>query len=148
MQTLILAVSRPALAYVKAGVSFYEKRMRPLGQMELRYLKAVSEPELSSALLRASEGCLRIAMDERGKNLSTRELEQFWRDRQLHAVAKRVAFIIGPADGLTPQLRDACDHVFSLGRHTMQHELALLVLMEQLYRLHTLLANSPYHRGE
>jgi 23S rRNA (pseudouridine1915-N3)-methyltransferase len=57
-----------------------------------------------------------------------------------------VAFLIGAADGHTPALRDACDHVLCLGKHTMQHELALVVLLEQIYRVHTLLAGSPYHR--
>ncbi len=146
MQTLILAVSKPSLAYVKTGVSFFEKRIRPLGQVELRFIKDAPYPELSHTLLRVSEGCLRIAMDERGKNLSTCELEQLWRHWQLHATTKCVAFVIGPPNGLSPQLRDSCDLILSLGRHTMQHELALLVLLEQIYRIHTLLANSPYHK--
>ena len=96
-------------------------------------------------LLEASRGCLRLAMDERGANWSTREWESHFRSWQLRAV-KRVALLIGAADGHTPELREACDAVISLGRHTMQHELALVVLLEQVYRVHTLLAGSPYHR--
>ncbi len=145
MQTLILAVNRPALAYVKAGVAFYEERLRPLGKVEIRYVKDGSANEVSDAMLRASTGCLRIAMDERGKNWSTRELEGQWRTWQMDAV-KRVAFLIGPANGHTEKLRNACEMTLSLGRHTMQHELALLVLLEQVYRIHTLLAGAPYHR--
>ncbi len=145
MQTLILAVNRPALAYARAGVAFYEERLRPLGKVEVRYVKEGNADETAAAMLRASEGCLRIAMDERGRNLSTRELEAQWREWQMRAV-KRVAFLIGSADGHTEQLRAACDQTLSLGRHTMQHELALVALLEQVYRIHTLLAGAPYHR--
>ena len=108
-------------------------------------MKAGSSEEVSARLLEASKGCLRIAMDERGENWTSRELEKRAKTWQMRAV-KHVAFLIGAADGHTQALRDASDHVLSLGRHTMQHELALVVLLEQIYRLHTMLAGSPYHR--
>ena len=145
MEILILAAAKPSIAYAREGVQFFEQRLRPLGRVELRYVKAGSSEEVSRRLLEASRGCLRLAMDERGANWSTREWESHFRCWQLRAV-KRVALLIGAADGHTPELREACDAVISLGRHTMQHELALVVLLEQVYRVHTLLAGSPYHR--
>lgn len=145
MQTLIIAVSKPTLTYARAGVALYEERLRALGKVEVKYVKEGSAEEVAESMLRASEGCLRIALDERGENLSTRELEIRWREWQMRAV-KRVAFLVGPADGHAESLRAACDRTLSLGRHTMQHELALVVLLEQVYRIHTLLAGSPYHR--
>lgn len=145
MDFLILAAAKPAIDYARRGVQFFEERLRPLGKVEIRYVKAGSSQEVSARLLEASKGCLRIAMDERGENWSSRELEKRARVWQMQAV-KHVAFLIGAADGHTQELRSACDHVLSLGRHTMQHELALVVLLEQIYRLHTMLAGSPYHR--
>lgn len=145
MEMFVLASGKPALPYAKAGVDFYMERLRPLGRVSLRYVKAGSAADVSRRLLEASEGCLRIALDERGDNWTTRELERHARLWQLSAV-RRVAFLIGAADGHTPALRESCDYVLCLGRHTMQHELALLVLLEQIYRLHALLAGSPYHR--
>jgi 23S rRNA (pseudouridine1915-N3)-methyltransferase len=59
---------------------------------------------------------------------------------------KRVALLIGGADGHSPVLRGAADHVLSLSAFTLQHELALVVLLEQIYRVHTLLKGEPYHR--
>ncbi len=59
---------------------------------------------------------------------------------------KTVAFLIGAADGHTQELRDTCDMVLSLSTLTMQHELALIVLLEQLYRLACIKSGSPYHR--
>ena len=145
MDVLILAAAKPALSYARAGVEFYCDRLRPLGHVELRYVKDGGRDEVSARLLKASEGCLRIALDERGQNLTTRQLEKQWRDWQLHSV-KRVAFLIGAADGHTDALRGACERVLCLGKHTMQHELALVVLLEQIYRIHTLISGSPYHR--
>ena len=145
MDIQVLAAAKPTLSYARAGVEFYCERLKPLGRVELRYVKDGGREEVSARLLKASEGCLRIALDERGRNLSTRQLERQWREWQLRSV-KRVAFLIGAADGHTEALRTACEHVISLGQHTMQHELALLVLLEQIYRIHTLLAGSPYHR--
>lgn len=145
MDFIVLAAAKPSLAYARMGVEFFQERLKPLGKVEVRYVRAGSSEEVSARLLEASKGCLRIAMDERGENWTTREFERRAKDWQMHAV-KHVAFLIGAADGHTPALRDACDHVLCLGRHTMQHELALVVLLEQIYRLHTLLAGSPYHR--
>lgn len=145
MDFMVLAADKPTLAYARQGVQFFEERLRPLGKVSIRYVKGGSSGEVSARLLEASKGCLRIAMDERGDNWSTREWEKNARRWQLQSV-KHIAILIGAADGHTPALRAACDVVLSLGRHTMQHELALVVLLEQLYRLHTLLAGSPYHR--
>lgn len=146
MDFRIIAAARPSIAYARDGVKFFEDRLRPLGKVELRYVKAGSSEDVSARLLEASEGCLRIAMDERGENWTTRQLEKHVREWQLRGDIKHVAFLIGAADGHTPALRAACDHVLCLGKHTMQHELALVVLLEQIYRIHTLLAGSPYHR--
>lgn len=145
MDILVLAAAKPSLPYARSGVELYTERLRAYGGVELRFVKDGGREEVSARLLKASEGCLRIALDERGANWSTRELEKQWRQWQLRSV-KRVAFLIGAADGHSEALRQACDHVLSLGRHTMQHELALVVLLEQIYRVHTLLAGSPYHR--
>ena len=59
---------------------------------------------------------------------------------------KTVAFLIGAADGHSEELREKCDLLLTLSGFTLQHELALLVLLEQLYRLTTLKSGSPYHR--
>lgn len=145
MDFRVIAAAKPSIAYARDGVRFFEERLRPLGKVEIRYVKAGSSEEVSERLLAASEGCLRIAMDERGENWTTRELERRVREWQIRSV-RHVAFLIGAADGHTEELRRRCDHVLCLGRHTMQHELALVVLLEQIYRIHTLLAGSPYHR--
>lgn len=146
MEVMVLAAGKPSLAYARSGVELYRERLCPFGGVKLHYVKSTGgTSEVGERLLAASEGCLRIAVDERGKNLTTREWEAQWRDWELHSV-KRIAFLIGSADGHSEQLRETCNLVVSLGRHTMQHELALVVLLEQIYRIRTLLVGSPYHR--
>ena len=145
MEVLVLAVDKPSLEYAARGVELYKKRLRGLSKTELRYVRGGCSKEVSARLLRASEGYVRIAVDERGKNMSTRELVNLWKEWQLNSV-RRIAFMIGAAEGHSDELRAASDLVLSFGRHTMQHELALVVLLEQIYRVHTLLGGLPYHR--
>ena len=57
-----------------------------------------------------------------------------------------MSFLIGAADGHTAELRKSCDMVLSLSSLTMQHELALVVLLEQRYRIASLRTGEPYHR--
>lgn len=145
MQFLILAAGKPALSYAKEGVELYLHRLRPFGKTELRFVKDGSSKEVSERLLTASEGCLRIAMDERGDLWTTEKLVRLAKDWQMTSV-RRIAFLIGASDGHTEELRSKCNHILALSKFTLQHELALVVLLEQLYRCHTILAGTPYHR--
>ena len=61
--------------------------------------------------------------------------------------AQNVIFAIGPADGFAQSTRDAADLVVSFGKMTLSHELARVVLLEQLYRAFTILKGHPYHAG-
>ncbi len=86
-----------------------------------------------------------VLLDSRGKQLSSEELAQFLDREQLQA--QPLLFAIGGADGFSEQARRAASFVLSLGRMTLPHELARVVLLEQLYRGFTILKNHPYHVG-
>lgn len=89
-------------------------------------------------------GAALVVLDERGRLLSSPELAQAiagWRDQ-----ARDIAFVIGGADGIAPQLRDRADLAISFGRMVWPHMLARVMLAEQIYRATTILAGSPYHR--
>jgi 23S rRNA (pseudouridine1915-N3)-methyltransferase len=83
-------------------------------------------------------------LHERGTAPTSRELAA--KVDQWRQSGRRIAVIIGGADGHDPSLLDAADFLWSLGPLTLQHELALVVALEQLYRAHTILAGHPYHR--
>lgn len=89
-------------------------------------------------------GAALVVLDERGKLLSSPEFAQIiagWRDQ-----ARDIAFVIGGADGISPQLRDRADLAISFGRMVWPHMLARVMLAEQIYRATTILSGSPYHR--
>jgi 23S rRNA (pseudouridine1915-N3)-methyltransferase len=86
-----------------------------------------------------------VILDSRGKQLSSEELADFLGREQLHSVP--LLFAIGAADGFSEDARREASFVLSLGRMTLPHELARVVLLEQLYRGFTILKNHPYHLG-
>lgn len=146
MRMRVMVAGKPALGFAKTGVEEYLRRLSRHGGCELEIVRAGSSDEVSRRLLEKSEGCHRIALDERGEDLSTRALAARLDSLALRGEVKTVAFLIGAADGHAPFLREACDTVLKLSSLTLQHELALLVLLEQLYRVASLRAGSPYHR--
>lgn len=144
MHLRVIVAGKPALPYAKLGIEEYLKRMR--GTVELVQVKAGSSKDVSVRLLEKSAGCFRIALDERGLRLTTAELSTRFEALERRGDVKTVAFLIGASDGHTAELRDACDLLLSLSSFTLQHELALVVLLEQLYRIASLRGGSPYHR--
>lgn len=146
MRIRILAAGKPALAYAKSGIDEYLKRLGRYGNHELEFVKAGDSASVSTTLLDRSAGSFRIALDERGEALPT----QVWADKfaalEMRGDVKTLTFLIGASDGHTETLRHSSDAVWSLSKLTLQHELALLVLLEQLYRVATLRKGEPYHR--
>lgn len=86
-----------------------------------------------------------IAVDRRGKSVTSRSLAD-WVEDQMVAGRKYVTFFIGGAYGLDASLRKECDWSLSLSSMTLPHELARVVLAEQLYRALTIVRNEPYHK--
>jgi 23S rRNA (pseudouridine1915-N3)-methyltransferase len=86
-----------------------------------------------------------VLLDSRGKQLSSEELAEFVGDLQDRSVP--VVFAIGPANGFSVETRGKANSLLSLGRMTLAHELARVVLLEQLYRAFTILKGHPYHLG-
>jgi 23S rRNA (pseudouridine1915-N3)-methyltransferase len=87
-----------------------------------------------------------IVMDSLGKQFSSEDLARFVGDYQDRNPLPLV-FAVGPADGFSEAARDAAQHTISLGRVTLAHELARVVLLEQVYRAFTILKGHPYHSG-
>ncbi len=146
MNIRLIVAGKPALAYAKAGVDEYLKRLSRHGDYQLIVVKAGSQDEVSERLLEKSDGCFRVVMDERGKSLTTRKFAQKIDALEMRGDVKTVAFLIGAADGHNTSLRDSADLLLNLSPFTLQHELALVVLLEQLYRVATIKSGSPYHR--
>ena len=100
--------------------------------------------EKSRFLAALPPGCVRIALDERGKQLTTADLARKLTGWMLGG--RDVAFMIGSADGLDQELKANADLLLSLSAMTLPHALVRVLLAEQLYRAMSMIQNHPYHR--
>ena len=87
-----------------------------------------------------------VLLDSRGKQLSSEEFAEFLGNHQDHNPLP-LLFAVGPANGFTAKTRQEANSLLSLGKMTVAHELARVVLLEQLYRAFTILKGHPYHLG-
>ena len=87
-----------------------------------------------------------VLMDSRGKEFSSEQFARFLEDYQDRNPLPLV-FAVGGADGFSEAARAAAQHTISLGKMTLAHELARVVLLEQVYRAFTILKGHPYHSG-
>ena len=145
MRLKICAIGKPKLPFAREGITEYLGRLHRYTKFELVYLKEGTGVQEGERLLEASEGLLRVALDQRGQLVDTLALKNKLEAWEMRG-EKRVAFLIGGAEGHAGAVRDAADWVLSLSKLTLQHELALVVLLEQLYRVETLKKGEPYHR--
>jgi len=86
-----------------------------------------------------------VLLDSRGKQLSSEELAEFLEREQVNATP--LLFAIGGSDGFSEEARRQAGLILSLGKMTLPHELARVILVEQLYRAFTILKHHPYHLG-
>lgn len=119
------------------------------------YLKRISRYcSVEGVMLRDEDGLLAkfgkavtlVLMDSRGQELSSEQFARFLRDHQDRNPLPLV-FAVGGADGFSDVARSAAQQVISLGKMTLAHELARVVLLEQVYRAFTILKGHPYHSG-
>ena len=118
-----------------------------------RYLGAESH-ELSSedAMLQLAESTsgrtrpVLVLLDARGRQFTSEEFAELLRDQQDRGT-QNLFFAVGPADGFSDKARHSADLILSFGKMTLAHELARIVLLEQIYRAFTILKGHPYHTG-
>lgn len=156
MRVRIIAVGTRMPAWVGAGCDEYLKRLRPALRVELLEIPAgrratgtpatrAIEEEAQKLLAALRDDDHVVALDERGKSFSTLELAQ-WLEGRMRDGAD-LALLIGGPDGFAPRVRSRANLTWSLSRLTLPHALARVVLAEQLYRAHSVLAGHPYHRA-
>ena len=87
-----------------------------------------------------------VLLDSRGKQLSSEEFATYLENQQ-NRNPQPLLFAVGGADGFSESARRAASFILSLGRMTLAHELARIVLLEQLYRAYSILKGHPYHLG-
>jgi 23S rRNA (pseudouridine1915-N3)-methyltransferase len=155
----IVVVGHKAPDWVTAGFEDYARRMPREARIELTEIKPSArsrqaQSEASIAQILASEktrilaavpaDSVKIALDERGKSLSTADLAR--KLAEWMQLGRDVSFMIGSADGLDQGLKKDADLLLSLSAMTLPHAMVRVMLAEQLYRAMSLNQNHPYHR--
>lgn len=137
---------------VGAAVAMYEARVArywPFVVHEVREEGAARDPAIVRAregerLLARAEGAMLVACDERGTSMTSDRFATWMQGAR--EAARDVALLIGGAHGLDTAVRDRADLVLSLAPWTLPHEMARLVLVEQMYRAGTIVRREPYHK--
>ena len=124
----------------------YLKRIARYVQTDSQEL--AGEPALLKLADRASgrTAPVLVLLDARGRQFTSEEFANLLRDQQDRGT-QNLLFAIGPADGFSDEARGAADLILSFGKMTLAHELARVVLLEQIYRAFTILKGHPYHTG-
>lgn len=156
MRVSILSVGHRMPAWIQEGYQEYARRMPPEIRLELvelrpeergagRSVARAMHAEGERLLAALPEGATLLALDERGKAVTTQGLSVMlagWMREGSHP-----AFAIGGADGLAEPVRARADKLLSLSALTLPHALVRVLLAEQLYRAASLLQGHPYHRA-
>ena len=140
MKLTVLAVGKLRESWVREGCAEYDKRVR--AKLPLDVIEVKSSSDLERRLPPRAE---LWALDERGRELSSMELAGELR-RRMNSGTAGIALLIGGADGLPEPLLARAQMRWSLGRLTLPHRLARLVVSEQLYRALSIVRGEPYHR--
>ena len=158
MKITILAVGKLKEKYLRDGVAEYTKRLAPFAKLELIEIAEEKMPENFSPaekektlvregerlLARVPEDSELIVLDVLGKSLSSEELAAHLGEKMLEGTPN-LAFVIGGAFGLSPAVRQAAQLRLSFSRMTFTHQMARLLLVEQVYRAFKILRGEKYH---
>ena len=156
MKCVLLTVGKPKAQFAALGLARYVKRLRAYGGCDLLHLRPAKGGGRAPAEIKAEEGGrilgalkhgdLVWALDVKGQGWSSEQ----WA-KKLQAAQRsgrtRLVLVIGGAEGLSSEVLKRADHTVSLGPATLAHQLAAVVVLEQLYRAGTILAGTPYHRA-
>ena len=155
MKLWLVTVGHKMPDWITTGFNEYSKRMPREARIELLEIKPeprttgknvaqIMEAEAQRILTALPQDALRIALDERGAHLTTKQMAEKMQDWL--GGGRDVAFIIGGADGLHESVRSSAQQLLALSAMTLPHGMVRVLLAEQLYRAHSLLHNHPYHR--
>jgi len=155
MRLEFLFLGKTREAYLAAGIDAYRHRLVNYAEVDIRVIKEVRPASKPEAQIRQEEGqallshipprTLVVALDLGGKAVNSEELARqlgVWED----SGHRHLTFLLGGALGLAPEVLNRADFKLSMSRMTFTHEMARLLIMEQLYRAFSIRAGSGYHK--
>jgi 23S rRNA (pseudouridine1915-N3)-methyltransferase len=155
MRLNLLCVGRLSLSFLNDGCTEFAERLKrylPLSINEIKEHKTGRKQNLQRIIATEGEqieqripnGSFVIALDQHGKSLSSEQLADLMSEHMVRSIPEWTLLIGGPY-GLSESLRKRADLVLSLSTMTLTHQMARLLLLEQLYRCCTIIRNEPYH---
>lgn len=155
MKINLIAVGKKMPDWISHGIEHYKKQLPKHYNFTITAIESQSRKSISPEntknleekliLDAASDSNLLIALDESGKKQTSKELSKSIEKWQHNG--DNVALIIGGADGLSSELKQKCNLIWSLSDLTLTHSMARLLVVEQIFRGYSLLSNHPYHRN-
>jgi len=155
MKIVVLSVGRVRQRFVLDAEGEYLQRIKGSFHVELVELGMESPESMKPAEVQAREAeeVLKktksydylVVLDERGKEMTSKALSEFVQAR-MNSGIKSVCFVIGGAYGFAEKVRQEADLILSLSALTFPHQLTRMLLVEQLYRAHTLIKGISYHK--
>jgi 23S rRNA (pseudouridine1915-N3)-methyltransferase len=151
----IICMGRTRERFIQEGIDKYLRYLKPYAPAELKVLREEKVEDLRDAprvrKLEAAKigkalapGAPVVALDERGREFTSHEFAAFM-DKALEKGTREMSFVLGGAMGLDESVIANADTVLALSRWTLTHEMARMVLLEQLYRAFTIIKGKTYH---
>lgn len=155
MKLTVLCVGKTREGFIREGIDKYLRFLRPYALVEVLDIKEARIADLKDApRIRQLEGeriartlqpgAHVVALDERGREFTSHEFAAFL-NSLLESGTRELVFVVGGAMGLDEAVTGKATTVLSMSRWTMTHEIARLVLLEQLYRAFTIIKGKSYH---
>lgn len=150
MKVTIITVGHKLESFETEWIELFQKRLKHYVNTEwvrLNSKKKLTDDELVSEIEKKISGSSQVVLlDEGGKSFDTKELKT-WVDKMEVQSKSQICFVIGESHGFSEKILKKFPFHFSLSKLTFPHKLALLILFEQLYRVYSLKAGSPYHHS-
>jgi 23S rRNA (pseudouridine1915-N3)-methyltransferase len=142
MRFHIITVGQPRLSYAKQGWEEYWERLRHYHKLRTTHIE--DKQADTKHVLAAAGNSYKVALVIKGEPLSSEELAAFLEKRAMEG--KEISFMIGGPNGLPREVIRQADYKWSFGPLTYPHDLAMVILLESLYRASAINAGHPYHK--
>ena len=139
MKIRIIAVGKLKKGYVAQGVKDFKERIAHYTSLEIIEVEQENMPKY------LSEKFFNIALDRNGKQFNSEDFAKFIEEKMVY-FKKDISFFIGGADGFSGDFVKSCDFSLSFSKMTFPHEIARLLLLEQIYRAFTIIKGEQYHK--
>jgi len=136
----IIAIGKIKKKWIQEGIEMYLKRLPGLEVIEIKDNNQLKEVHTIKGIISKNE--ILVTLNENGQSFTSKQLAT----KLLNSRNQNIIFVIGGASGLSPSLNNFASWQLSLSPLTFPHELARLLLIEQLYRARTITQGGPYHK--